>query len=407
MTANGLSEERLLVLDDTADIAELVGALAEQAGFVATVTTDVDAFNAALEHHPPNVIVLDLQMPGTDGIQVLRQLSASGSTAKILLLTGMDQRTIFSAERFGRQAGLNMLGAMSKPFEPEKLIARLSSGRSLTAKLTSADLGAAMNDSTLILKYQPVVRRLRDRTWHVESVEALPRWQHPDLGLLSPGQFLPLISSDRSDLMRHLTDFVLQRGAEQLRHWQSNSLHLGLRANVPGGLIADADFPDRLERLLEEHCVDPALLTLEISDASSLGKSREGLEILTRLRIKEIRLALDDFGSPGAAMQDLYVLPINEVKVDRCITADIVGVPGASMLFGGLIDLSKRLGIACCAEGVESNEQLDLLADLGCDLAQGFHIATPVPAAEIPKALASWTAESNGNAGVVRKATLS
>lgn len=402
MTSPGHVAEKLLVLDDTADIAELIGNLAEQAGFSATVTTDIDAFNAVLERNSPSVIVLDLQMPGTDGVQVLRQLSASGSTAKILLLSGMDQRTIFSAERFGRQAGLNMLGSMSKPFEPERLIAKLAAGRSLTGQLTSADLGAAMVDSTLILKYQPVVRHLGDNTWHAESVEALPRWQHPDLGLLSPGQFLPLISSDRSDLMRHLTDFVLQRGAEQLRQWQSDGLHLGLRVNVPGGLIGDANFPDRLGSLLDEYGVDPALLTLEISDASSLGQSREGIEILTRLRIKEIRLALDDFGAPRAAIQDLYMLPVNEVKLDRCITADIVSVPGAAILFGGLVDVARRLGIVCCAEGVESNEQLDRLADLKCDLAQGFHIATPVPAADIPKVLTSWTANAKATVGIRR-----
>jgi EAL domain-containing protein (putative c-di-GMP-specific phosphodiesterase class I) len=388
--------ERLLVLDDTAEVAELVGSLAEQAGFAATVTTDLDAFNAALERNPPDVIVLDLQMPGTDGIQVLRQLSAGGSTAKILLLTGMDQSTMSSAERFGRQAGLHMVEAMSKPFEPEKLVAALKAQRSMIGQLTPEDLSAAMDDSTLVLSYQPVVRHLGNRNWHAESVEALPRWQHRTLGLLNPGQFLPLISSDRSDLMRQLTDFVLQRGAEQLRQWQNDGLHLGLRVNVPGGLIADAKFPDRLAGLLDEYGIDPALLTLEISDASKLGQTREGIEILTRLRIKAIRLALDDFGAPGASMQDLYLLPINEVKLDRCLTSDIVNVRGASALFEGLVNIARSLGITSCAKCVESIEQLNMVAGLKCDLAQGFHIATPVPASEIPKVLMSWTADAAG-----------
>lgn len=393
MSSIDRAAEQLLVLDDAIDIAELIGDLAQQAGFVATVTTDIDAFNAALECNPPSVIVLDLQMPTTDGVEVLRQLSAVGATASILLVTGMDKRTIVSAERYGRQAGLNMLGVLPKPFTPETLIAKLTAARNLTGQLTAADLGAALDNSSLVLRYQPIIRRIGQGSWHAESVEALPRWQHPDLGLLGPAQFLPLISSERSGLMQQLTDFVLQRGVEQLQQWQSAGLHLGLRVNVAAGLIADTGFPNRLERLLQEFGADPALLTLEINDVSSLGQSRDGIEILTRLRLKEIRLSLDDFGSAGPAINSIYSLPFNEFKIDHCITADLTREQGAPVLFRGLIDIAQKLDVVCCAEGVESAEQLDLLDEMGCELAQGFHICTPLPATHIPKALSRWTAE--------------
>jgi EAL domain-containing protein (putative c-di-GMP-specific phosphodiesterase class I)/AmiR/NasT family two-component response regulator len=398
MSLNEAPSESILILDDTVEIAELIGELARQVGFAATITTDINYFNLAIERGAPNVIALDLQMPGTDGIEVLRQLSSRGCLAGILLITGMDQRTIAGAERYGRQLGLNMLGAMQKPFRPEALIAKLRSARSLTGQLSAEDLTAAMHDGALVLRYQPVVRRLAPRVWHAESVEALPRWNHPDFGVLAPAQFLPLVGSSRSSLMRQLTDYVLRLGAEQLQQWQNSGLHLGLRVNVSAGLIDDTDFPDRLGQLLQEFSADPTLLTLEICDATALGQSRDGIEILTRLRLKGVNLSLDDFGTSDSMLRSLYTLPINEVKVDRFMTADLTREKGSSVLFNGILEMLERLDIACCAEGVESSEQMQLLDDMQCDLAQGFHICTPLPAVEIPKALTNWTANTSNRA---------
>ena len=125
MNKENQTAEHVLILDDTVEIAELIGILSRKAGFKSTVTTDVDAFNDALERETPNIIVLDLQIPKSDGVQILRQLSADSATAGILLVTGMDRRTIDSAESFGRKAGLNMLGTLQKPFTPESLNKKL------------------------------------------------------------------------------------------------------------------------------------------------------------------------------------------------------------------------------------------------------------------------------------------
>jgi EAL domain-containing protein (putative c-di-GMP-specific phosphodiesterase class I)/CheY-like chemotaxis protein len=399
MSANHASADRLLVLDDTPELAELIGELGEKAGFDAHVTTDIDSFNEALERDAPDVIALDLQMPGTDGIEVLRQLAATACNAKVLLVTGMDRQTVISAKRFGRQLGLNLLGAVQKPFTPEALIAALSQGRSATGQLCANDLEEAIESGKLVLRYQPVVRLLESRVWHAESVEALPRWNHPEFGVLTPTQFIPLIASEKSALMRHLSDFVLVHGAQQLRQWQSTGVHLGLRVNIPAGLIGDTDFPDRLERLLDEQSIDLALLTLELSDVASLVDSSDGVEILTRLRLKGVKVSLDDFGDGSCAIPPLYTLPISEVKIDRRLTADLVHESGAATVFKGILNLLRDLDIDCCAEGVESREQLDALDALQCTLSQGFYIGTPMPAGDIPKLLTVWTANRNPHTG--------
>jgi EAL domain-containing protein (putative c-di-GMP-specific phosphodiesterase class I) len=384
---------RLLVLDDDVELGELIGELGRHSGFETAVTHDAAAFNEELGRAAPDLIVLDLQMPDTDGVEVLRDLAASGTSAGILLVSGMDKRTIASAEHFGRHAGLKLVGSLQKPFTPEVMLSKLSSAHEATRRLTSDDLARAIEQGELTLRYQPVVRRLRPGAWHAESVEALLRWQHPSLGLLVPSQFLSLIDSDRGELMKHLTDFVFERGIEQLRVWQSDGFHIGLRVNVAAGLIADAGFPDRLESLLHEHETDPELLTLEIREAAELGLSSRGADILTRLRLKSIKLSLDDFGGAGSGLSGWYTLPFGELKIDRGLTADVASAAGASVLVGGLIDIAHRLDITCCAVGVETAEQLSTLDELECDLAQGFYIGAPLPAAKLPEALTDWTAQ--------------
>lgn len=386
--------DRILILDDSEDLAALLGQLAEQAGFKPTVATDIEQFNQELERRIPGTIILDLQMPEMDGVEVLARLSTEGITSGILLISGMDKRTIDSAEKFGRNSGLNMLGSVQKPFAPERLVGILARIRQSAQQLTGDDLVTAFDDSAMKLHFQPVVRRLGRGVWHAESVEALIRWEHPGLGLLTPDEFLRLAGSDRGALMQRLTDFVIQRGIEYLQGWQKSGLHLGLRVNVAGALIADTSFPDRLERFLLENQIDPSLLTLEIGDASVLANSNDGIEVLTRLRLKEVRIALSEFGSQEQSIPALYILPISEIKVDKKIAADLQHEEGASIVLQGFAGIAEKLDVSLCIEGVESAEQLRIADELGCDLAQGFFISEPVPSSQVAKAVSAWTAEA-------------
>ena len=238
----------LVTLDDDKEIADVVGAVAEQAGFDAKVTTSPGPFHDAIDLHDPDVIVLDLQMPEMDGIQVLRSLAEKDVRAGILLVTGMDERTMAAAEQYGRSKDLLVLGALQKPFMPEDLLETLRSARSATGQLTAKDLQHAIENDELLVYYQAIVRRFADSTWDIGSMEALLRWDHPQRGILTPDAFLDM--GEKSGLMGALTDFVLQRGIEQLKGWQAKRLNLGLRINIAASLINDIDFPDRLEQLL-------------------------------------------------------------------------------------------------------------------------------------------------------------
>ena len=191
-------------------------------------------------------------------------------------------------------------------------------------------------------------------------------------------------------LSRAITDFVLQRGIEQLKGWEAQRLRVGLRVNMSATLISDLAFPDRLERMLLEQSLDPEALALEITETGMLEQTPEAFDILTRLRIKNIGLAIDDFGIGYSSLTQLFRMPFNEMKIDRSLVGRIIESKEASIMVDALISLAHKLSLTVCAEGVENRATLEELGRFGADYAQGYFVSTAVPPAEIPQIIAHW-----------------
>jgi EAL domain-containing protein (putative c-di-GMP-specific phosphodiesterase class I) len=378
----------LLALDDDREIAETLCEIAVRAGFRAVPSTEPARLRELIETARPDVIILDLQMPGEDGVSALRHLADTGSTAKIFIVTGMDERTIAAAEQYGLRRGLGILGTLQKPFDPAELLARLERAHAAIRPLTAKDLEHAIDNGELVVHYQPIIRRFADNTWDICAVEALLRWNHPIRGLLTPDSFVSM--GEAHGLSRAMTDFVLQRGIEQLKGWEALRLRIGLRVNIAATLISDIEFPDRLEAMLIEQSLDADLLALEITETAMLEQTPEAFDILTRLRIKNIGLAIDDFGIGYSSLTQLFRMPFNEMKVDRSLVGRIAESKEAWIMVDALVSLAHKLNLTVCAEGVENLATLEALGKFGCDFAQGYYISTPVPAAEIPKIIAHW-----------------
>jgi EAL domain-containing protein (putative c-di-GMP-specific phosphodiesterase class I)/ActR/RegA family two-component response regulator len=378
----------LIALDDDDEIAAVIKAVAERAGFDAIPTTGAAEFDEARNRREPDVIVLDLQMPGCDGIEMLRRLADERVKSAIILVTGMDVRTIAAAEHYGTSRGLKVLASFQKPFLPDDLHEQLVSARAATRPVTADDLVQAIEQDELTVYYQPTVRRFADGSWDVATVEALLRWKHPVRGLLAPGAFIDM--GEKHGLSRTMTDFVLQRGVEQLKAWHAQRLNIGLRVNIAATLIADIGFPDRLDAMLAAQEVDPSALTIEITETAMLDQEPETVDILTRLRVKDINLAIDDFGVGYSSLTQLFRMPFNEMKVDKSLTLRVPQSREARIMVEALVDLAHKLNLSVCAEGVESIEALDFLASVGCDSAQGFFISHPVAAREVPEIIRRW-----------------
>jgi diguanylate cyclase (GGDEF)-like protein len=239
-----------------------------------------------------------------------------------------------------------------------------------------SELREALGRDELVLHYQPK----RDlRSGRNARVEALVRWQHPVHGLLAPDAFVPLAES--TGLIGLLDRWVLNAALRQSAVWRAEGLDVPVAVNLSVQDLRDRTLPDLIGGLLREHAVPVDGLILEITETGLLGDPARAFEVLQGLRALGVHIAIDDFGAGNAALGYLKHLPVDELKIDRSFVQDMRQNIGDAAIVRTTIDLAHRLGMAVVAEGVEDGATLDVLAALGCDLAQGYYISRPLDAA--------------------------
>ena len=236
-------------------------------------------------------------------------------------------------------------------------------------------------DDELVVHYQPKCR-LSDGA--VVGAEALVRWQHPTLGLLSPASFLD--SAERTGLILPLTEQVFRQVVEQWRRWQEAGLDLPISVNVSAANICDPMLPAALGRVLEEHSAPRRRFLIEVTETSAVTDLESAIRVLEQLRELGLGISIDDFGTGHASLAHIRDLGPVEVKIDRSFVASATTNERDLAFIRAATDLGHGLGLAVVAEGVETAEQLELVTEVGCDLAQGFFILPPVTA----EALACW-----------------
>ncbi|MGC2411203.1 MAG: EAL domain-containing response regulator [Stellaceae bacterium] len=218
---------RVLVVDDEPAFGRLIKRTAEGMGFEAVVTEDARGFTTTARSWHPTVIVLDLNMPGTDGIQLLRSLAADQCSAHLVISSGADSKVLEAAMRLGRQRGLKMSGVLPKPIRIATLREMLAGFRGVPKERLAADLAEAIEADRLFLEFQPKFDCTRGR---FTGVEALARWRHHDYGAIRPEEFIPL--AENTDLIHRVTDRVVLGAARQAAQWQAEKLDLEVAVNI-------------------------------------------------------------------------------------------------------------------------------------------------------------------------------
>ncbi len=377
---------RLLVVDDQADILDFVATVAELVGYrVATADNAQRAFSL-LREFDPSLVILDLQMPDMDGVEVIREFATYGTRAPILISSGMDSRVLTSVEQLGLTQGLNMIGTLQKPLALPDLEAVLKAQMVNAQEPTERDLRQGIDKGELAVYYQPQADLLIDGGVVPVGVEALVRWNHPTLGLVMPDRFIAL--AEQTGLIGALTDFVLKNSVAQLASWRSQGQKLSLAVNLSPLLVKDLDFPDRLSELMRTNKVPNSELTIEITETAALDDPGLTRDILTRLRVKNFGLSLDDFGTGHSSLTQLYKMPFNEIKIDRSLGMELHASSEARTITRSIIDLAHNLGLTVCTEGVEQMATVDFLREARCDRLQGYLLGRPMAAQLIPAALA-------------------
>jgi diguanylate cyclase (GGDEF)-like protein len=244
--------------------------------------------------------------------------------------------------------------------------------------LVSALRGALQNGDIQV-HVQPQARLGSGR---VVAVEALARWEHPELGWVPPDEFVPV--AERSGLIGLLTTRVLDCALAACAQWRAAGIDLGIAVNLSTRSLQDADLVDEVARLLARHDVPAHRLTLEVTEGSVMADPARAVTLLHRLRDLGVRLSVDDFGTGYSSLSYLQRLPVQEVKIDRSFITALPTDSENVAIVRAIIDLGGHLGLEVVAEGVEDQTTWDLLASMECDLVQGWHLARPMPTAELP-----------------------
>ncbi len=342
-----------------------------------------------------DIILLDLDMPDIDGIEVIRQLAQRESNASLILISGHDRSILHSAEQLAMAHELTVLANYGKPIVlsdlKNKIEESIQSSRSSIRpsklkpdEFTKEALENAIQKEEFILHYQPQIALQSN---NLVGCEALVRWQHPELGLLPPGAFLPFI--DQYNLFNPLSSLVMRLAAEQGNQWQNTGFNTQISVNLSARNITNSSLFDDITRLTIEHNLNPMHLTLEITESQLMDELITSLEILTRLRIKGFSLSIDDFGTGYSSLSQLHRIPFTELKIDRSFVMAMDYDEEAVAIVKTCIMLGHELKMHVVAEGVETEQAMCRLRELGCDIAQGYQIAKPMPGNELPQ----WDAE--------------
>jgi diguanylate cyclase (GGDEF)-like protein len=248
-----------------------------------------------------------------------------------------------------------------------------------------AELRRAIDQEDLWLSFQPKVDLERSA---VIGMEALVRWAHPTRGQIFPDAFIPV--AEHSGLIRRLTSYVLEHAIQQVRTWRAEGIDLPVSVNLSVRDLLDPTIVEEVRRRLDEAGVPADRLKLEITESSMMDQPERALETLRALAEVGVELAVDDFGTGYSSLAYLQRLPVKELKIDRSFVMHLVANASDAEIVRSTVDLGHNLGLSIVAEGVEDEAAMTFLVEVGCDIAQGFYIAKPMPAAEVP----AWLRDS-------------
>lgn len=382
-----MTKSTIYLLDDEAALVALETEMAELAGFsVQGYTRASDFFADVIVPEPGSLMVLDLQMPEMDGIEVMRRLAKTPSPPALILVSGHDVSVLASAEKLCRAHGLEVIASLSKPVSYKYLLQLFEQHDPVASQrwhdeshlkeegFTVSDLLQAIRAEQLVLYFQP---QIEIKTGKVVGVEALVRWYHPEKGLIGLEHLISL--AEKSGVISELTHWVIDTAVNQEHAWRNAGLTMSVSVNISAADITSLMLPEQIARLLEANKLDPTRLTLEITESALIGELVTSLDILTRLRLKGIQLSIDDFGTGYSSLSQLHRIPFNELKIDRSFVSNMTTDKEALAIVKTCILLGHELNMSIVAEGVEAKAHLDLLKQMGCDYAQGYHVAAPMP----------------------------
>jgi EAL domain-containing protein (putative c-di-GMP-specific phosphodiesterase class I)/AmiR/NasT family two-component response regulator len=337
------------------------------------------------------LIVSDVDMPEMDGLEFLRCLAEEAPNTAVAIHSALDRSLLKSVELMTTEYGLRLVGLLEKPVTEAQLRSTLELARRgnnapvrLAPQVNAAQVTSALRNHEFTPWFQPKVDL---QTAQVCGAEVLVRWCCPNIEPLPPDRFLSVISA--SGLMRTMTLGLAEQAAQSLAHLGRRGNGFTLSLNICPTLLDDPGFADALAGALVAGGASPDEVILEITESAAARNQGAALENIARLRMRGFILSIDDFGTGFSSLAQLVRMPFSELKIDRSFVSRIELDGPDRLLVDSTVALAHRLGLRTVAEGVETQAQIQFLQKLGCDMAQGYLFAKPMPMDE----WVSWMAE--------------
>jgi EAL domain-containing protein (putative c-di-GMP-specific phosphodiesterase class I)/FixJ family two-component response regulator len=393
-------QPRILAVDDEPFMLELLVHMLADAGFDSVRTCSSARQALAMIDTPgsaPDLVLLDLMMPDMDGVEFVRELGERRFDGSLILLSGEDEQTLASVESLVQVHRIKVLGHLRKPASRADLAALIgrwvppASRKAVgnARRYAPEELRAAIANGEIVNYYQPTVAIA---TGQVVGVECLVRWRHPASGLVPPDDFIPL--AETHGLIDDLTRAVFATALSDAKAWKDAGLALKLAVNISMESLAALDFPDLLAKIVAAAGIPASSVIIEVTESRYMANPAAALDVLTRLRMKRFKLSIDDFGTGYSSLHKLTFVPFDELKVDRGFVHGASHDPRRRAIVEASLQLARQLGLRTVAEGVEDAEDWNFLRSHGCDLAQGYYIARPMPAGEVVRWVEEWVAAS-------------
>ncbi len=367
-----------------------VGTIAEAAdGHVALASIDGSG--------PPDVIVVDLDMPGMDGVELIRHVGERDIATAVIISSQLDPKLVHAVEALTESYGLDLLGAIEKPLTARRLAELLAahrrepaggSGDDRSTTVTAADVAEALDDKRVVVRFRPMVDLA---TGSVSGAALVPGWRDHDGGWTAPA-FLPVLEAE--GLVSRFTDHVLDLACVGLRDLARRGLDLDATIGVPGRCFDDVGLADRFAEIARERGVDPRRIVCGVGERV-LRRDASALLVLTRLRLKGFGVCVEDFGTAHTSAEHIQRFPLTAIEVAAGLVTGAAGDARRVTALEEALDLARGLDLVVGAGGCDSAADFDLLLRLGCGYATGALVGDPMSVDELVAWDGRWTPPSS------------